>query len=459
MKKLILSIALCCAATNFFAQNADPAQLVNDGKAALEAKNYQEAYTKFSTYLTQTNNQDSVIAYNCGVCADKIKKPAEALKYFDIAVQKKYNLANAYIGKAGALKDLKKNDEYVATLKEGLEANPGNKTLTKLYATYYVNQGIMAQKAKKMDAAEEAFKQAIAIQADNVNALNSLFTCIATVVRAQQMSELENQIDSLLNGKKATVGIAVWTDKGDMLRYNDHVHFPLLSVFKFHVALAVLDKMDKQSISLDSIVSIKASQMPPNTYSPLRKKFPDQDFTITLRELMQYSISQSDNNACDILIEYAGGIKHINDYIHRLSIDSFNLSETEDGMHSSFEAVYRNWSTPSAMVRLLRTADEKELFSNKELKDFLWQTMIDTETGANKLKGMLPAKTVVGHKTGSSDRNADGMKTADNDAGLVILPDGRKYYIAAFVMDSYETDEDNANIIARISRMVYDAMR
>ena len=128
-------------------------------------------------------------------------------------------------------------------------------------------------------------------------------------------------------------------------------------------------------------------------------------------------------------------------------------------MHSSFEAVYRNWSTPSAMVRLLRTADEKELFSNKELKDFLWQTMIDTETGANKLKGMLPAKTVVGHKPGSSDRNADGMKTADNDAGLVILPDGRKYYIAAFVMDSYETDEDNANIIARISRMVYDAMR
>ena len=76
---------------------------------------------------------------------------------------------------------------------------------------------------------------------------------------------------------------------------------PLLSVFKFHVALAVLDKMDKQSISLDSIVSIKASQMLPNTYSPLRKKLPDQDFTITLRELMQYSISQSDNNACDIL--------------------------------------------------------------------------------------------------------------------------------------------------------------
>ena len=48
-------------------------------------------------------------------------------------------------------------------------------------------------------------------------AILTLFTCMATVVRAQQMSELENRIDSLLNGKKATVGIAVWTDKGDML--------------------------------------------------------------------------------------------------------------------------------------------------------------------------------------------------------------------------------------------------
>ena len=142
MKKFLLSIALCCAATNFFAQTTAPGNLINEGKAALEAKNYQEAFTKFSTYLTQTNNQDSVIAYNCGVCADKIKKPEEALKYFDIAIQKKYNLGNAYVGKAGALKDLKKDSEYLATLKEGIEAAPENKTLKRLHANYYLNAGI-----------------------------------------------------------------------------------------------------------------------------------------------------------------------------------------------------------------------------------------------------------------------------------------------------------------------------
>ena len=138
MKKLILSLALCCAATNFFAQEADLGKLRNDGIAALEAKDYQTAYNNFSSYLNQTNNQDSVIAFNCGICADKIKKAEDAVKYFDIAIQKKYNLTNAYIGKAGALKDLKKNDEYVATLKEAVEAIPGDKKLVSMYATYYV---------------------------------------------------------------------------------------------------------------------------------------------------------------------------------------------------------------------------------------------------------------------------------------------------------------------------------
>ena len=72
---------------------------------------------------------------------------------------------------------------------------------------------------------------------------------------------------------------------------------------------------------------------------------------------------------------------------------------------------------------------------------------------------MLPAKTVVGHKTGSSDRNADGMKTADNDAGLVILPGtAGNTTLPPSSWTHTETDEDNANINARI-RMVYDAMR
>lgn len=277
---------------------------------------------------------------------------------------------------------------------------------------------------------------------------------MSITLQAQQQT-LESKIGDFLKGKKAMVGVAVLTDRNKILLHNNKMNYPLLSVFKFHVALAVLDKMNKQGTPLDHIVHVKASQLQPNTYSPLRQKYPNQDLDISLGELLRHNISLSDNNACDILIEYAGGIGHIHQYINKLGVCDFNLSETEDSMHRNPSKTYLNWSTPAEMVRLLEIADKKELF-DPIYKDFLWNTMIATSTGSNKLKGLLPSNAIVGHKTGSSDRNSEGVKIADNDAGVVIMPDGKKYYIAVFVMNSRETDDENAAIIARISRMVYD---
>lgn len=160
MKKILLLFALCFTANSFFAQSPDPIQLKNEGNTALNAKDYATAFNKYSEYLKQTNNQDSVTAYNCGVCADNIKKYDEAAHYFDIAIQKGYNLANAYIGKAAAYRDLKKNDEYIATLEAGMKAVPGNATLEKLYAIYYLKEGQKYQKAGNIVKAEESYRLA-----------------------------------------------------------------------------------------------------------------------------------------------------------------------------------------------------------------------------------------------------------------------------------------------------------
>lgn len=160
MKKILLLLALCCTTTGIFAQTADPNQLKSEGNTALNAKDYTTAFNKYSEYLKQTNNQDSVTAYNCGVCADNIKKYNEAAYYFDIAIQKGYNLGNAYIGKAAAYRDLKKNNEYVATLEEGMKAVPDNATLQKLYAIYYLKDGQKYQKAGNIAKAEESYKLA-----------------------------------------------------------------------------------------------------------------------------------------------------------------------------------------------------------------------------------------------------------------------------------------------------------
>ena len=158
MRKFILLAALCCATGSIFGQT-DPNQLKKEGNDALNAKNYQVAFTKYDAYLKQTNNSDSVMAYNCGVCADQIKKYADAVKYFDVAIQKNYNVANAYARKAGALKDLTKDAEMVETLEAGLKIAPGNKTMEKLYAIHYLKEGQKFQKANDINKAEESYKQ------------------------------------------------------------------------------------------------------------------------------------------------------------------------------------------------------------------------------------------------------------------------------------------------------------
>ena len=124
-------------------------------------------------------------------------------------------------------------------------------------------------------------------------------------------------------------------------------------------------------------------------------------------------------------------------------------------MHRHADNQYLNRTTPLAAVRLLERFRRGELLS-AAYGDFLLETMFATETGPDKLRGLLPADAAVAHKTGSSDRDGRGVKIADNDIGIVRLPDGRSYSIAVFVMDSREDDRTNAAVIARISRLVYD---
>lgn len=91
-----------------------------------------------------------------------------------------------------------------------------------------------------------------------------------------QNTTLQSRISDFLKNKKATVGVSVLTENGDTLLYNNNLRYPLLSVFKFHIALAVLDKMDHAGTSLDSILHISSSQLqkipivPYETNTPIR---------------------------------------------------------------------------------------------------------------------------------------------------------------------------------------------
>lgn len=281
------------------------------------------------------------------------------------------------------------------------------------------------------------------------------FICFFIFMSNSFAQSPEEKIKSIIQGKDATVGVFVMFEDGETLSINNEHHYPTMSVYKFHLALAVLNHLDKNKHSLDTEIFIQKSDLLPNTYSPLRDSHPEGNFNLSLGELLKYTVSQSDNNGCDILFRYLGGTRVVDQYIKNLGIKDVSIAATEEQMHDRLEDQYLNWTTPASAVQLLNMFLTTKLFSN-EYKEFLERTLIETSTGSDKLKALLPANAVIGHKTGSSFRTPDGVKAGDNDLGFIRLPDGRQYLIAVFVTDSKEDDKTNAAIIAAISKTVYD---
>lgn len=267
---------------------------------------------------------------------------------------------------------------------------------------------------------------------------------------------LQKEIASLTKNFNGTVGIAVIQNHKTLVCLNNTTHFPLMSVFKFHVAVAVLHKMHQQKTLLTDSLTINSEEFKKNTYSPLRDKIPaNSSFYLPFHTLLYYTLALSDNNACDILIRYAGGINKINHTLHQAGIRGFNLTETEDDMHLNLYNCYRNWCTPQAMAQFLKTVYEGHLLKG-EYKTFLFDTLLKTSTGADKIKAGLPEGVLLAHKTGSSDRLPSGAMPGDNDAGIIFLPDNKKYYLVVFLKDSMETTERNSCLIAAVSKAVYD---
>ncbi len=268
---------------------------------------------------------------------------------------------------------------------------------------------------------------------------------------------LRTAIARILEHAPGKVGVAVLgLEQDDTLTFNGDDRFPMQSVFKFPLALAVLHQVDAGTMSLDQLVHIGSDDLLPNTWSPLKEKYPAGNVDITLRDLLTFTVAHSDNNGCDILFRLVGGPHAVENYVRALGITQMAIATTEADMHKDGKAQYRNWCSPAAMARLLAEFHRKKLLSTAT-QDYLMQTMVNTTTGTKKIKGLLPAAAVIAHKTGSSGTDEEGLTAASNDVGIMTLPDGAHVAIAVFVTDAKADESMCEAIIARIARAVWDA--
>lgn len=271
-----------------------------------------------------------------------------------------------------------------------------------------------------------------------------------------QTDKLRDDIRKIISAADGKVGVAVkFLDSGDTLTVNNDYKYPMQSVYKFPLAFAVLNMIDKGEYSLKHEIRLTKGELLPDTWSPLRDKYPEGNVDIPLSEILTYTVSLSDNNGCDILFRLLGGPGNVEEYIHGLGIKDIAIISTEQEMHADYELQYKNWCKPMAMLSLFELLNNGKHLS-KESNNFLYKILAETSTGPDRIKGLLPEGTVVAHKTGSSGYNDKGIASATNDAGIVELPGGRKFAIAVFVSDFKGDEKTCESIIAKISRAAWD---
>lgn len=266
---------------------------------------------------------------------------------------------------------------------------------------------------------------------------------------------LVKQIETIASEAKGKVGVeAVVFETGESVSLNRKDHFPMQSVYKLPIAMAVLRQIDEEKLKLDQKVRVeKSDYVRRGQHSPLRDKNPNGVET-NVEELLRLAVSESDGSASDVLVKLAGGFENIQSFLKEIKVDELTVLDTEKQIGSDWETQYRNWATPDGALELLRAVYEKRGLSEQS-SQLLLKILTATTTGPKRLKGLLPQNSVVAHKTGTSG-SRDGITAATNDIGIITLPNGKHLGIAVFVSDSPADEPTREAVIAKIAKAAWD---
>ena len=287
-------------------------------------------------------------------------------------------------------------------------------------------------------------------------------------------------IEQIASGLAGRIGFAAQEIGGDeVIAFNGDETFAMASTYKVAIATTVLDRVDK-----GNSVSTNWSKSRPTCIVTgeiaLAETFPHPGIQLSVANLIEVMITESDNTATDVCMGLAGGAsggdrEPAQARDHRFQgrpanreilMDFYGLpAATPEAVaeaisnnpalvaaqvdpNPDFEADPRDHTTPLAMLKLLLAIDGGTAMS-PESRKFLLGVMSRTRTGAGRLKGLLPKGTPVAHKTGT----AGGIA---NDVGYITLPDGRRFAIAVFTNSSETSVSDRDRAIAEIARVLFD---
>lgn len=299
-----------------------------------------------------------------------------------------------------------------------------------------------------------------------------LFVCIIVVVLLFPNSTkkdnadtpladaLTDSISKIISTCPGEIGVAVIINNTDTFAINNKSIYPMMSVFKVHQALALCNDFDKKGFSLDTLIAINRSNLDPKTWSPMMKDHSEPTIKLTVKDLLRYTLSQSDNNASNFMFKNFTNVAQTDSFITTLiPRSSFQIAYTEEEMSADHNKAYSNYTSPLGAAMLMNRLFTDKIINIKH-QLFIQNTLKECKTGTDRIAAPLLGKEgiTIAHKTGSGYTNENGVLAAHNDVAYICLPNNTCYTLAIFVKDIKGNESMASQFASRISAVVYSLL-
>jgi beta-lactamase class A len=263
------------------------------------------------------------------------------------------------------------------------------------------------------------------------------------------LDPLEARLGELASKAGGKVGISViHVESGRSVTVGAQQWLPLQSVFKLPLAIAVLRDVQGGQVSLDQMLTVRAEDRAPGV-AMNEKKWEQVPRTVSVRQLLEYSLVDSDNTSSDKLLDLIGGPAALTGRMQSLGFQGIAVRAPTKAMGPSGELP--NEGMAEALARLLAALERGEILEASQ-RALLWDIMGRAQTGERRIRAGVPAGTQVLDKTGTG-----GNGSATNDVGLVTLPNDTGHLaIAVLIAASPLPARAQEDLIAEIARTAFN---
>lgn len=230
--------------------------------------------------------------------------------------------------------------------------------------------------------------------------------------------------------------------------------FFMASVAKVPLAIHVLRQVERGRIRLDSVVRLDAARMAGGDNAFHRRV--SAGSRVTVAELLEAVISDSDNTAANELLHLVGGPDAVTAELRGMGFAEIRMDRDYRQLTApTSPSDIRDTATPQAMTALLAALWNGRLLEPEQTRRLTgWMTAL--RTSPHRIVAGVPRGTAVAHKTGTWMHDGQTGPSALNDVGIITLPGGRGHLaVAIFVRDARPQTARAEASMAQITRAVY----